>query len=496
MFSVNNRDKFSAIWLVCGLVVGCLLYVQAADVSVNDEDVLVLTNSNFDDVVRSNELMLVEFYAPWCGHCKKLIPEYAAAATTLKNHDPPIPLAKVDATIESSLASKYKVSGYPKLFVFRNGRESDYSGPRDTKGIVDYMKKQVGPAAKPIQNVAELTSFTTLTDDRDNVVVGFFSPATLKSSQLYASYLLVATKLRDEFAFGIVTDLALLESQGVTDDILIAYKAYDDKKTEYRGSPKRQNVEDWLATNSLPLVGEFTQARAARYQKRGLPIAKFFMRIDWSPVNTKHTAYYVNRLQDVATQFQNQVVVTIANSTAFASTLEELGWRGKENVLIIEQGKRRFRFEQEFKVPLLKQFFADYLAGSVSPFVKSEVPPATNDAPVKVVVGSTFDQIVQNDKDVLIEFYAPWCGHCKTLEPKYTQLAKKYEHVETLVIAKMDSTANDSPLEYEVSSYPTIYFKPAGNKSKPIRFEGEREVADLGDFIKKNAKHPVKRKRS
>lgn len=67
----------------------------------------------------------------------------------------------------------------------------------------------------------------------------------------------------------------------------------------------------------------------------------------------------------------------------------------------------------------------DVLEGRVTPFLKSEDIPESNDAPVKVVVGKSFDQIVLDDsKDVLVEFYAPWCGHCKSLEPKYDELAK------------------------------------------------------------------------
>ena len=55
------------------------------------------------------------------------------------------------------------------------------------------------------------------------------------------------------------------------------------------------------------------------------------------------------------------------------------------------------------------------------------------------------------EKDVLIEFYAPWCGHCKSLEPKYKELAERLEDSEGLVIAKMDATANDVPPTYSVS---------------------------------------------
>ena len=69
-----------------------------------------------------------------CGHCKKLAPEYAKAAKRMKENDPPVPFAKVDATAESDLGTRYEVKGYPSKKVFRKGEAHDYDGPRDEEG--------------------------------------------------------------------------------------------------------------------------------------------------------------------------------------------------------------------------------------------------------------------------------------------------------------------------------------------------------------------------
>lgn len=98
-----------------------------------EDHVLELTADNFTELALSSELILVEFYAPWCGHCKRLAPDYASAAKEL-NLKHGIQLAKVDATEESSLAKQFGVDGYPTLFIFRYGKEYEYSGPRDRKG--------------------------------------------------------------------------------------------------------------------------------------------------------------------------------------------------------------------------------------------------------------------------------------------------------------------------------------------------------------------------
>lgn len=55
---------------------------------------MVLTDANFDDAVNGEDTILVEFYAPWCGHCKKLTPEYSAAAYELRHAATPVKLAK------------------------------------------------------------------------------------------------------------------------------------------------------------------------------------------------------------------------------------------------------------------------------------------------------------------------------------------------------------------------------------------------------------------
>jgi hypothetical protein len=83
-------------------------------------------------------------------------------------------------------------------------------------------------------------------------------------------------------------------------------------------------------------------------------------------------------------------------------------------------------------------------ANATTPFTLSQPLPVEDQGPVKVVVASTFDEVVLDEsKDVLVKFYAPWCGHCKELAPVYDELAEEFEGVESVVIAKVDSTANE-----------------------------------------------------
>lgn len=84
-----------------------------------DEGVIVLTDANFDEELAKHNFLLVEFYAPWCGHCKQLTPEYIKAAERLKNNNPPYYIAKVDATANDELAQRFGIKGFPTLFFFK-----------------------------------------------------------------------------------------------------------------------------------------------------------------------------------------------------------------------------------------------------------------------------------------------------------------------------------------------------------------------------------------
>ena len=108
---------------------------------------------------------------------------------------------------------------------------------------------------------------------------------------------------------------------------------------------------------------------------------------------------------------------------------------------------------------------------------------------MRILVSSTFEkEVAGSNKDYLIEFYAPWCAHCKLLEPIYQQLAEKNQVNNNLIIAKFDASQNDIPKGFRVEGYPMIFYVPAGKRDAPVPYRSkERTVELLQNFIDENS---------
>ncbi|PIN05871.1 Thioredoxin/protein disulfide isomerase [Handroanthus impetiginosus] len=169
------------------------------------DDVVVLTEENFEEEVGQDRGALVEFYAPWCGHCKKLAPEYEKLGASFKKAKSVL-IGKVDCDEHKSLCSKYGVSGYPTIKWFPKGslEPKKYEGARTAEALSEFVNNEGGTnvkiAAVP-SNVVVLTlnNFDEIVlDEKKDVLVEFYAPWCGHCKNLAPTYEKVATAFKLE----------------------------------------------------------------------------------------------------------------------------------------------------------------------------------------------------------------------------------------------------------------------------------------------------------
>uniref|UniRef100_A0A8C7CZH7 Protein disulfide-isomerase A6 n=1 Tax=Oncorhynchus kisutch TaxID=8019 RepID=A0A8C7CZH7_ONCKI len=185
---------------ICGRVLGCSLVLMAQGFYSAADDVVELNPSNFNrEVLQSDSLWLIEFYAPWCGHCQSLTADWKKTATALKGI---VKVGAVDADQHKSLGGQYGVRGFPSIKIFgaNKNKPDDYQGGRSSQAIVDGAlntlrtlvkdrmsgrsggsdnSRQSGGGGGSKKNVVELTddNFDRLVLDSGEVwLVEFFAP--------------------------------------------------------------------------------------------------------------------------------------------------------------------------------------------------------------------------------------------------------------------------------------------------------------------------------
>ena len=142
---------------------------------------------------------------------------------------------------------------------------------------------------------------------------------------------------------------------------------------------------------------------------------------------------------------------------------------------------------KDLTVEQIGKFADDVISGNIDQYLKSEPVPASNNGPVKVLVGKNWNDIVNNTSShVFVKYYAPWCGHCKKLAPIWDQLGDAFKtYSKDITIAKMDSTVNEVD-GVNVSGYPTLIYYGKDDKEGK-KYEGERNLEALVKFVEESA---------
>ncbi|XP_070596197.1 protein disulfide-isomerase [Erythrolamprus reginae] len=469
----------------------CLLWLGQVSLAVDieeEEGVLVLKSANFEQALEQHPNILVEFYAPWCGHCKALAPEYVKAAAKLKSENSEIRLAKVDATEESELAQQFGVRGYPTIKFFKNGDKSspkEYTAGREADDILNWLKKRTGPAATILAGVAAAEE---LVESSEVAVIGFFKDAESDAAKEF----LLAAEAIDDVPFGITSNSDIFAKYQLKKDGVALFKKFDEGRNNFDGEITKENLLNFIKSNQLPLVIEFTEQTAPKIF--GGEIKTHILL--FLPKSVEEYQAKLDNFKKAAEGFKGKILFIYIDSDHGDNQriLEFFGLKKEEcpavRLITLEEEMTKYKPESDDLSPEnIRDFCNRFLDGKVKPHLMTqEVSDDWDKQPVKVLVGKNFEEVAfDENKNVFVEFYAPWCGHCKQLAPIWDKLGETYKDHENIIIAKMDSTANEVEV-VKVHSFPTLKYFPAGPDRTVVDYSGERTLEGFKKFLESGGK--------
>jgi len=468
---------------------------------VDEKDVIVLDDANFDATLAKFEYMLVEFYAPWCGHCKELTPNWARAATRLKKEVKEVGVAKVDGDANQELGRRFGVQGFPTIKWFVKGEHSDFEGGRSDSDIVAWVKKRMSPPCKILNTTKHFDDYK---GSEEVVMLAFLDAA---EGDVWSMFEGVAKRM-DDVTFAVTHEKDIFAAAKYQHGDVVMFKKHTQaggieevifgKSASALESQRMNALEDWVKIERLPIVTEFSQMTTEKiFTSPVKSQALFFANHASEGVQEARIAF-----EKVAKEFRGKIVSVFVEAKKNLKVIDYFGVSEKDTPCIYlataAEGEGQMK---KFKGPTTEELRADaegvigtlfeaHVKGLLKPHRKSEGVPlhSKDEHGVVTLVGSTFDGVVADaTKDVLVEFYAPWCGHCKQLAPIYDKLASEMQSVSSVVIAKMDATANDVPEDLQMGGFPSIKFWKAGSDRSPKDFEGDRTVKGFRKFLKANA---------
>lgn len=456
-------------------------------VAPEDSAVVKLTEETFEEFISSNPYVLAEFFAPWCGHCKNLGPEFASAADSLNESNPEIKLAQIDCTEERDLCSQMEIKGYPTLKVFKGNSDSvlDYRGQRNADSIANYMIKLTLPAVQIFEDAKALTE--KLADVTESFILQVLPPAANESDSNNTFYD-VANQYSEHFTFASTSDPSFVEKYTNSTDkpayvVFRKGEAIEDASV-YDGEDIGDSADtlvEFISIETKPLFGEINGATYQAYTSSGIPLAYYFY-------NTKEERDAVEPIiKKIAKEFRGDINFVGLDAAQFGMHAQNLNMQESFPLFVIHDLKDNKKYGIEQSKDLdnseIEDFVKNFKEGKLEPIVKSEPIPETQDSPVYHLVGKEHNDIVNSKKDVLVKYYAPWCGHCKKLAPIFEELSALYKGKDVL-LAELDHTQNDVD-GVEIQGYPTIVLFPADG-SDPVYFEQERSLESMANFIKEH----------
>lgn len=453
--------------------------------------------------------VLVEFYAPWCGHCKQFEPVYEGLARSVGT-DPQfagVTVAKCDATKHKDIAQRYGIRSYPTLKLIKSSPEAvPYSGDRSHSDLVDFLRAhaagipELGNAPEAAGEFVEATHRA-----RRHAVVAYVGT----SGEIHASLMTNLEQVAPSLAHGSRIDVAVIRKKHETLGEGFAIYSAGDKvgtsqwvSTDEASGLSQELFSRKIITLATPpvqlyagkelirrtLESGFDHAMIVFEDLRFLEdaVATVSSVVDEGGMRGNVACIVVPSSEDKVLEALNVKltdlpVVKMLDATSGISTLRQYLYPGDK---LEKAGLVEFQHQ-------VRQQEAGHLRELKSQRDKKE----HHRGPLFEVVGYDFHERVVNSKDdALVMFYAPWCPHCRRFMNDFRMMAKRYSEISTIKFFRIDATDNEVefPGIDDITGYPTFYLinNEAAGERQAIKHSGKVHFDDLEAFLQASVSTP------
>jgi protein disulfide isomerase len=276
---------------------------------------------------------------------------------------------------------------------------------------------------------------------------------------------------------------------------VVMFMPHDERFAIYK-----ENIEDihsldkWITARRTPMIMRLTAETADKLLDSGpekTPV--IFM------ISRQENKELEDHLREAAKLLRGRILICFSGmESQIEKRLADLAGVEEDALPVVtlveaHAGQGPYHTSKKYRLPVqglkpqtVVTFVEDYEGGRLKPWLKSEPAPTEEMVPgsVGMLVGTTFTQVAHDStKDVLVNFYAPWCGHCRKFEPNYKQVARKLKHVKSIALAKIDATRNEVE-GMVVQGFPTIILFAAGpSPKKQVTYQGPRTPEDMTRWL-------------
>lgn len=483
-----NKNK-SLVYFITLIV---FLFSHSIQSEIKEENnVIILDKNNFDEVLQSNPIIMVEFYAPWCGICKDFAPKYEQVASKVKEQNIPIKIAKIDGDANPEvLQYAIPVTSYPTVLVFYEGIYFEYYRAYETEEVLTFIDKVLNhPYITYTTTEDVLKSFAENTRVMlSTFTEGHYALKEFKKSALMNELVTWVHCPSDECVKMFEPHYMVLSIGGKKD--YINYPVTSEKISY-------ETINSFIDNSGVDVdipLDDFTTVTILKALK---PVIIYFSKEEANE-SERQMLSKINKMYRKRFYF---IRIATQGGSKTEQTFTEFFQITKQTQLprlqlVFFAGETPSQYEtyvmhtnEPFSVDSIETFIIKYMKGQIPRELKSEPLPSEEDISshdYKRIVGQTFEtEIIKSNKHCIVLFVDDECGEddkCLKVVKIWEELSKKYKDDNDVLFGFFNMDHNELK-DFEYPSSPSIVAFVNGKKDKPANYEGLFQSNDIEIWI-------------